>query len=216
MSQTDLSSSLYDDIDNLNYLPSDNAQIFTPDLSISQQTEESFDPEFLQPSLPPAIPPSLERVGSDHRKPWILYNEMVHNDWVSWWLETEFGKKSNIKWSSSHSSSIWDNFHQVANSLNGAPKVMCKQCGAVLEHPYTEIEGKKKGKPTIEGVRPKAKKNIHGLGTMTKHPHTVSCLKAGPAGKSDITKFLVKAVGFPYILIYFLMFDNNNYVPLDH
>lgn len=204
MSQTDLSSSIYDgDLDNFTYLSSDNVQILTPDPSISQRTEESSDPEFLQPSLPPAIPPSLDRVGSDHRKLWILYKEMVHNDWVSWWLETDFGKKSNIKWSSSHSSPVWDNFHQVAHSSNGAPKVMCKRCGAILEHPYTEVEGKKKGKPTVDDAGPKTKKNIHGLGAMTKHPHTVSCLKAGPAGKSDIKKFLVKAVGFPYLLIYF-------------
>lgn len=88
---------------------------------------------------------------------------------------------------------------------------MCKRCGAILEHPYTEIEGKKKGKPTVEGARLKTKKNIHGLGTMIRHPHTVSCLRAGPAGKSDITKFLVKAVGFPSILIYFRMLDTNSY-----
>lgn len=95
---------------------------------------------------------------------------MVHNDWVNWWLETDSGKKSNIKWSSSHLLPVWVNFHQVANSLDGAPKVMCKRCGGIREHPYTEIKGKKKGEPTVESVTPKTKKNIHGLGTMTKRP----------------------------------------------
>lgn len=61
MSQTDLSSSIYDgDLDNFTYLSSDNVQILTPDPSISQRTEESSDPEFLQPSLPlQFLPPSI-------------------------------------------------------------------------------------------------------------------------------------------------------------
>lgn len=207
MSQSNLSSSLCDnDIGNLAYLTSENPQVFTPDLSASQQTEEIFDPEFLQPSLPPAIPSSLQRIGSSSKKPWVLYDEMAHNDWVSWWLETDFGKKSNIKWSSSHSSDIWENFLQIANSSNGAPKVMCKRCGGILEHPYSQTNGKKTNQTSVEGSN--AKKNIQGLSTMSKHLKTASCLKARPARKSDITKFLVKAVGFPSILIYSRPYTN--------
>lgn len=179
----DFSSSIYDsDLENLAYL--------TPDLSGSQQKFDSFDPEFLRPAPPPSIPSSLTRVGPDRRKAYVLYDEMVHTDWVDWWLETDFGKKSKIRWDSNHQSDTWKQFHQVANGSDGAPKVMCKRCGQILEHPYTLRQG---------GT------TRHGTSTMMKHLKTAGCLKAArnSVQKSDITKFMRDTVGaiiLPYIL----------------
>jgi hypothetical protein len=146
------------------------------------------------------IPSSLQCIGSGHKKPWVLYDEMAHNDLVSWWLETDFGKKSHINWSSSHLSDVWEDFVQIANSSNGAPKVMCKRCGKILEHPYSQTKSNRTSQTPVDGS--KAKKNIQGLSTMSKHLRTATCVNAASERKSDITKFLVKAVGFPSISIY--------------
>ncbi|KAG0156961.1 hypothetical protein PDIDSM_4144 [Penicillium digitatum] len=62
---------------------------------------------------------------------------MSHNDFVDWWLETDYGRKSKLKWDSNRHTEIWNSYHQVAQGIDGAPKVMCKRCGKILEHPYT-------------------------------------------------------------------------------
>lgn len=173
-----LSSSIYDsNIDNIAYLPSDAPQLLTSDLSSSQQTFDSFDPEFLRPRPPPLIPSSLTRVGPDRRKAYVLYDEMVYTDWVDWWLQTDFGKQSKIRWDSKHQSDVWKAFHQVANGSDGAPKVMCKRCGQILEHPQTLCQG--------TNMR-------HGTSTMNKHLKGINCRKAtrSSARKSDITRFM--------------------------
>lgn len=186
MSQSQLSeafsSSIYNsDIDNIAYLAPENLQIFTPDLSGSQQTLDSCTPEFFQPPPPPVIPPSLTRIGPNRRKAYVLYNEIMHTDWVDWWLETDFGKKSKIRWGSKHQSDAWKQFHQVANGSNGAPKVMCKHCCQILEHPQTPCQGTT---------------TCYGTSTMVKHLKGVRCLKAAKNGmqKSDITKFMQATV----------------------
>lgn len=173
-----LSSSIYEsNIDNIAYLPSDTLQILTSDLCGSQQTFDSFDSESLRPGHPPLIPSSLTRVGPDRRKAYVLYDEMVYTDWVDWWLQTDFGKQSKIRWDSKHQSDVWKEFHQVANGSDGAPKVMCKRCGQILEHPQTLCQG--------TNMR-------HGTSTMNKHLKGVNCRKAirNSARKSDITRFM--------------------------
>ncbi|KAJ5666470.1 uncharacterized protein N7477_008918 [Penicillium maclennaniae] len=121
---SDFASSLYDDeIDNLSYLAASNPPA-TP------------SGNFLRP-LRPVVPSSFTRVGPDRRKAFVLYEKMIHNDWVEWWLETDYGRKSKINWDSTRHAQIWSHFKQVAHSLDGAPKVICERCGAILEHPYT-------------------------------------------------------------------------------
>jgi hypothetical protein len=92
--QSDFASSLYDgDIDNISYLAPSN-YLATP--SSSQHTIDPFDTDFLRPTIPPILPSSLQRVGPDRRKAFILYDKMTHNEWVEWWLQTDFGRKSKI------------------------------------------------------------------------------------------------------------------------
>lgn len=178
--QSDFASSLYDgDLDNLSYLTPSN-HLVTP--SGSQHTIETFDPDFLRPNIPLAVPSCLIHVGPDRRKAFVLYDKMSHNDWVDWWLQTDFGRKSKIKWDSTRHSEIWSHYNQVAHSIDGAPKVMCQRCGTILEHPYT--------------VNPKAigKVQYHGTSTMQKHLKTAGCLKSEHGKRAEITKFLKKGV----------------------
>jgi hypothetical protein len=127
--QSDFASSLYDgDTDNTTYLTPSN-QPATSDLSSSQQTFDAFDAEFLCPVIPLVVLSSLICVGPDQRKVFVLYDKITYSDWVDWWLQTDYGRKSKIHWDSSYQSDIWKYFHQVAHRTDGAPKVMYKCCG---------------------------------------------------------------------------------------
>lgn len=187
--QSDFASSLYDaEIDNLTFLTSSN-HAATP--SGSQHPFDALDPSassFIRPAIPLTIPSSLERVGPDRRKAYVLYNEMTHSEWVDWWLQTDYGSKSKIHWDSNHLSDIWKQYDQVASSIDGAPKVMCKRCSQILEHPYST-------KKDIKG-----KEGRHGLSTMTRHLKTAACQRFENRQKDEIIKFLQKRV---YLIFYY-------------
>jgi hypothetical protein len=185
--QSNLPSSLYDgEIDNLTYLTHSHP-LATP--SETQHTFDILDTSFLRPAIPLTIPSILERVGPDRRKAYILYNEMSHNEYVEWWLQTDYGTKSKINWDSNHLSDIWKHFDQVAHSVDSAPKVMCKRCCQILEHPYSK---KKDGKGRDTG---------HGLSTIIRHLKTASCLRSDGRQKGEISKFLQKKVCFKIITL---------------
>jgi hypothetical protein len=172
---TDFPSSFYDgDIDHIAYLTPSNP-LATPS---NTQGPQSFLPDFLQQDTTPVVPSSLTRVGPNRKKAYVLYSNMEHNEWVEWWLQTEFGKKSKINWDSDRQG-VWAYFHQVAHGLDGAPKVMCKRCEKILEHPHTPITGNK---------------GYHGTSTMAKHLKSAACLRSDKKGKADITSFIRKGV----------------------
>jgi hypothetical protein len=110
---------------------------------------------------------------------------MAHDEWVEWWLQTDYGRKSKILWDSNHNLNIWENFDQVAHSKDGAPKVMCRLCSRILEHPYS---------PTPN------QKGYHGTSTMQKHLKTAACIKVQQGNRGEITQFLRKGV-WSYILL---------------
>jgi hypothetical protein len=94
----------------------------------------------VQPSVPSSVAPDplerFQRVGPG-RGQYFLYDAMLHNDWIDWWLHTDYGSRSKINWDSQHGrAKIWKEFDQVAHSVHGTAKVMCKNCSAILEHPY--------------------------------------------------------------------------------
>jgi hypothetical protein len=89
-------SSLYDDTDSIPYLTPENPQLFTPELSSSQQTFNSFEQDFLRPQPHLLIPSLFKRVGPDRRKAYVLYDNMMNTEWVEWWLKTDCGKTSKI------------------------------------------------------------------------------------------------------------------------
>lgn len=100
-------SSLYDG-DALDSHQSDDQQLYTPDLSFSQQSFNSVsNSDFLQPPLPPPpVPASLQRVSPDRRKTYILYSDMMKNEFVAWWLQAEFGMKKQICWDARQQSDV--------------------------------------------------------------------------------------------------------------
>jgi hypothetical protein len=140
MSQlSDIYPSLFyevDPLDNTSCFSLDNLQVFTFDiLSSSQQIiTPTINTSFL---LSHTIPESLQRVGPHRTKEWILYSEMNKDDFVTWWVGTQAGTlKKKIRWNGEgHLLDIWKDFNQVAYHLTGEAKIMCQQCGKILEHP---------------------------------------------------------------------------------
>lgn len=175
-------SSIYDDTESIQYLRSEHPQLFTPDPSSSQKTLDLLDSDFLRPQPPQTIPSSFQRVGPTRRKGYLLYNIMMHSEWVDWWIETDYGKISKIRWDAAHQSEHWKQFDQVADAVTGQPKVMCRRCGIILEHPSSFL-------------RPGGKTR-HGTSTLMKHLQTNGCQKRAKNGNqgTDITRFLRDAV----------------------
>lgn len=90
------SSSYSGDVPDLNFLSSDDRLL---DLPYSQEALNSVsDVDFLRSQTPPLIPSSLDRVGLDRRKLFVLYTDIANDDFVKWWLQTDFGKKKRIRW----------------------------------------------------------------------------------------------------------------------
>lgn len=112
---------------------------------------------------------------------------MNHSDWVDWWLQTEYGSQSKIDWDSQHGrAKIWKEFEQVAHSIHGTAKVMCKNCPAILEHAHATKKGDNSSK----------KDGRHGTTTMIRHVNTSTCQRAAsaPRQKDGLKRFLRIAV----------------------
>ncbi|CAP79491.1 Pc19g00750 [Penicillium rubens Wisconsin 54-1255] len=60
---------------------------------------------------------------------------MSKDEFVAWWLETEFGRKKQLHWSGNRTAACWQHFDQVANAKTGKPGAKCRQCHKVLDHP---------------------------------------------------------------------------------
>jgi hypothetical protein len=151
----------------------------TPDPSCSQRTFDSaFDSTFAIPLQPYPLPSTLKRVGSDKKKPFVLWTEMTNNEFVQWWLTTDFGrgKKRNL-FEAERRASCWKHFDQVADIKDGTPKVMCKRCGTILHHPANSHQG---------------------TSSMNKHyTRNVSCQNAA-AKKPNIKQLMRNGVSYSY------------------
>lgn len=161
---------------------------FEPDLdtisfTTSHQASSSYHrsgSSFLQPSVPSPIALEAEhfqcfqRVGPGRIGTYFLFDAMNHSNWVDWWLQTDYGSTNTmIPWDSQHgaASETWKQYEQVAHVVSGSPKVMCKRCGLILEHPYGTKKQTSNGKST-------EKVNRHGTTTITRHLETAACKKA--------------------------------------
>jgi hypothetical protein len=184
---SDILPTLFDrDTDNLSYLIPSSRAPTPPGSQLTIEPLDAIDTDFLRPSNLLPIPSSLTRVGPNRRKAYVLYDDMAYKEWVDWWLQTDYGQKSKLSWDSNRNSNIWSNFDQVACTKDGAPKVMCKRCLKILEHPHS--------------LSPSGK-GYHGTSTMLKHLKTAGCRKAQQGGKGEITKFLQKVVNLYLLLI---------------
>lgn len=82
--------------DNLTFLSSDNLQIYNPATLYGQHTPGSTPSlGFSRPALPPPIPETLEHVGPRKKKTYLLWTEIVNDEFVTWWLQTEYGSQTN-------------------------------------------------------------------------------------------------------------------------
>lgn len=63
------------------------------------------------------------------------YSDMSKDEFVAWWLETEFGRKKRLHWSGNRTAACWQHFDQVSNAKTGKPGAKCRQCHKVLDHP---------------------------------------------------------------------------------
>lgn len=172
------SSSIFEDTpqDNLPFLPSDSVQSFPPNALYGETSDYTTDIVFSHPrsASPPEI---LERVGSLRRKNFALWTEMVNNEFVEWWLKTEFGSRINRNLfedkRGARTAECWKHFHQVAAISDGEPRVMCKTCDHTLSHP-------------ADGHR--------GTSSMNKHYQgSVNCRKKTPQSK-DIRRLIQNGV----------------------
>ncbi|KAJ5873383.1 uncharacterized protein N7473_013256 [Penicillium subrubescens] len=109
-----ISSTYEDGVDDLSCFTPDNIQSLTPDFATSsQQTVDSIDSD---PSSDRSI--SLPRVGPGRSKAYVLYDSMVHTEWICC------------------TAGIWEHYYLVASVTDGSPKLMCQRCSQILEHPY--------------------------------------------------------------------------------
>ncbi|KAJ6170919.1 hypothetical protein N7485_007048 [Penicillium canescens] len=109
---------------------------------------------------------NLTRFAPDRRH-WVLYETAQEHEFLSWWLETEYGQQLTkngqykFRWSTeSRSSEVWRHFDQVAELRSGRPKVVCRSCLTPLNHPH----------------HPHHKS--HGTSAMGKHLKSNSCRRS--------------------------------------
>ncbi|KAJ6090678.1 hypothetical protein N7499_003392 [Penicillium canescens] len=170
---------------------------------MSQQTQDyssSFYGDNIDPLLAPDIlisqqtAPTSRSLGSDQIstrphscpeiiKDWVLYTEMNKDEFVEWWLTTSI--RSDL-YEKSHQffdvkkrhSDGWRSFHQVAHTRTGDPRILCKECGQLLDHPS------RKG---------------NGTTPMTRHLKGAKCQKlASHASKTSNLKELFELQGQLY------------------
>ncbi|KAJ5405259.1 hypothetical protein N7465_006543 [Penicillium sp. CMV-2018d] len=115
---------------------------------------------------------------------------MNRSDWVNWWLETNYGaNNSKIAGESQHGAAleIWKQFEQVAHAGTGGPKVMCKRCNAILEHPYATNKD--------DGGTGTGRVARLGMATLTRHLQTAGCRKTvgRPLQRDGLTRSLQTA-----------------------
>ncbi|KAJ6001218.1 hypothetical protein N7481_001627 [Penicillium waksmanii] len=136
------SSSIFEDnpLDNLTFLSSDGLQPFNPDTLYGQSTPDSTpNLGFARPALPPSIPETLEHVGPQKKKIYVLWTDMVNDEFVAWWLKTEYGSqtKRNI-----FESRLLGAFSPGSCYSGWIPaKVMCRTCDHILSHPADRHRG---------------------------------------------------------------------------
>jgi hypothetical protein len=77
---------------------------------------------------------------------------MSKDEFVAWWLLTDFGKKKRVHWDSRHQANYWKQFEQVTHGKTGKPGVICVKCNAVLDHPSNGHYGTSSMNKYIKGV----------------------------------------------------------------
>lgn len=74
---------------------------------------------------------------------YIMWTPETHSQFYTWWLTTPAFEKVEAKDSGKHKDpqwnkakhELWTNFDQIASTMEGDPKLRCKNCGVPVEHP---------------------------------------------------------------------------------
>ena len=161
-------------LDHLPLLPSDSAHSFNPDVLYGQTSASTPDLTFVRSPFAAPPPDILQRVGLSRKQIYVLWTDMVNDEFVAWWLKTEYGSRMNRNiFESKRQAECWQHFHQVAAIQDGTPKVMCKTCDHTLNHP-------------ANGHR--------GTSSMNKHySQGINCRRMAPQSK-DIRKLIQRGV----------------------
>lgn len=154
--------------------PSDNLDFLSSDPLYAYASASAPDPSPTQLAAVLSPPDTLQRIGPLRKQNYVLWTEMANDEFVAWWLKTEFGSRINRNiFESKRQAECWSHFHQVATIQDGAPKVLCKTCNHTLYHP-------------ADGHR--------GTSSMNKHYlSSVNCRKMAPKSK-DIRKLIRQGV----------------------
>lgn len=132
----------------------------------SEATESQLTTPFIcEPPLS-----SIERVGPDRIKKWALWSEICNDDFLEWWLTTEYGMKPKTEHPSwdkrGYTSTAWQTFNQVAHIETGQPEAICKVCGVIVDHPGKAT--KKGGKIGTNVLKRHMQHKCRGLGKGPK------------------------------------------------
>lgn len=140
-----------------------NIQPLTPGQSISQRNLTSTPASIPDIDLltPIPLPPTLERVGRDTQKVWVLYTEMNKTQFIEWWRHTAGAfpqpPRRKVNFEANYTSPVWDNFDQVAHYITGQPMALCRRCGKAIPHPS----------------------QAGGLNSLKRHRDSKTCEKGG-------------------------------------
>lgn len=130
---------------------------------------------------PNPIPQEIEQVTLYYERryrTYAIYNMTKDSElFLSWWLQTDYGRTNRIRWDAEQSSSSWQGFQQVAEADSGIPRVLCQSCQTIIKHP----------------------KCGGGLTTMGRHYKGPSCKTSREQKK--IKKF-TKPVTYPIYMLF--------------
>jgi len=92
--------------------------------------------------------PGLHYENQRGRHRCIVYEKSQLPAFTEWWTKADYALQSQqanskqFKWGSDHrKADSWKHFEEAATFPGGSPKVRCKKCGLLLEHPYRSNQG---------------------------------------------------------------------------
>jgi BED zinc finger len=93
-------------------------------------------------------PSTLPRLATNYA--FVKWTQQYSNAFIAWWNTTQYALLVKNSPSSYHlpswdiskkSSSVWSSFDQAAEAKTGQPKVACRTCGRVFNHPSVKNTG---------------------------------------------------------------------------
>jgi BED zinc finger len=112
-------------------------------------TQSSILDETSQSGIDVNGPPSiLPRLGTNYA--FVKWTQQHIDTFTTWWATTQYARLVKSDPSSHHtppwnstkkSSNVWTSFDQVAEAKTGHPKVACRTCGRIMNHPSIKNTG---------------------------------------------------------------------------